>query len=178
MIVLGVDQGLSHCGYSILKTDPDFISEKNPFPKGHIDLYKYGCIITTNKLSLPERMLYIDSILETLVLSYKPELICCEQFFYTPPLKGNRNKSSSIIYTNEVTGLIVYIAGKYNIKFKTFVPGHVKKLICNDGRATKKEMIEKVTSFFRIKCKKIELEHICDSVSIGITGCKWYKDNK
>jgi crossover junction endodeoxyribonuclease RuvC len=177
MIVLGIDQGLSDCGYSIIDFDLDYKGNEKPIGEKEVKLIEYGIITTTSKEKIEKRIYKIASIIENAIIKYNPELICCEHLFYTPPAKGKRNKSSSIVNTNAITGVLIYMAGKYNIKFSSFIPGHVKKIICDNGKATKDDMISKITSFFEVECSKSKEEHICDSISIGITGAKDYKED-
>lgn len=154
MRILGIDQGIAHLGYSIVEDG---------------ELITYGCIVTTSKKNIQTRFFDIEQKLSEIIKTYNPEVICCEKLFYTAQKKGKRNKSASIVYTNMVTGVIITLAGKFNLLFEMFVPGQVKKSICDNGKATKDEVISKIKELYEIESPKANKEHICDSISIALT---------
>jgi crossover junction endodeoxyribonuclease RuvC len=154
MRILGIDQGLASLGYCILEGD---------------EVITYGCITTTNKKNLQQRFYDIEQKLSKLIEEYSPDVICCEKLFYTSPGAGNRNKSASIMNTNMITGVIMYLAGKYNLDIDMFVPSQVKKTICDNGKATKEEVISKINELYTIESTKSKREHICDAISIALT---------
>jgi len=154
MRILGIDQGIAHLGYCILEDE---------------ELITYGCLTTTNKKSIQNRFYTIEDKLSDIIKEFSPEAICCEKLFFTPPRPGQRNKSASIVYTNMITGVIISLAGRFDLEFNMFVPGTVKKTICDNGRATKNEVIKKIGETYEIECPKSNKEHICDAISIAIT---------
>lgn len=159
--VLGVDQGLASCGIGII----EFKELTNgTIKKNKICLYK--TIKTYPKKTVPDRLLDIFNELKSLVELYKPEYIGCEQLFYTPNRKGQRNKSSSILNTNMVTGLIFLIAGIYQLKIKTLVPGTVKLQITNNGKADKILMMNTICEILNLDIKELT-EHSADALCIA-----------
>lgn len=162
-IVLGIDQGLASCGYGIIQ----FKKTKKTIKVDKV--LTYGLIKTTNKNTTPERLVLIYNKLEELVNTYNPTIVSCERLFYTSPLKGNRNKSASIITTNMVTGIIHYLAGTKNLTLKDFVPSSIKRTITGNGLAKKEEIIKTIPTLVNINPDEIKIEHIADALSIAYT---------
>ena len=160
MYILGIDQGIANLGYSIFNDE---------------ELITYGCINTSSNDILAHRFYSLYLQIKDIILKYNPEIICCEKLFYTSPKMGNRNKSASIIYTNMITGVLACLAGEFEIELRMFVPSKVKKAVCDNGKATKDDVINKIVSTYGIDSKKTKYEHVCDSIAIAHT-C--FIDNK
>lgn len=163
-VVIGIDQGLASCGYGVLRFKVDK-SGVVSFDR----VLDFGVIKTTAKKSTPERLVYIRDRIQTLIKDNKAIGIACEKLFFTPPKPGNRNKSSSIITTNMVSGIIQLLAGENNLIFQEFVPSTVKKTITGNGKATKDDMISTIPKILNIGEGKIKIEHEADALSIGYT---------
>lgn len=162
-IVLGIDQGLASCGIGVLQ----FKETK----AGKISIDKvllYKTLKTTNKKDLSERLLYLNNEIQKVIDEYKPNFIGCEHLFYTNNKKGQRRKSSSILPTNMVTGIIYLLTGINNLKISTFVPSNIKKTITDNGKASKEEMIESISLLLNIE-KEILDEHMADALCISYT---------
>ena len=163
MVVLGIDQGIAHCGFAILNV-------KN----NDVQLLDYGCIVTKADGDQPQRLFGLLSAIERLIIRYNPQCICHERLFFSTPAKNSRKKSASILNTNMVTGGIWYMAGKHKKSIFQYSPQTVKKTVCGSGRADKTLVIDTVSQLFDIKCSKTSKEHICDAVAIALT----YLQNK
>lgn len=181
MIVFGIDQGLAHMGYSIM----EFIETKKTNRKNFVKIrdglwvkiIESGCFVTNSGVDLPKRLFRLTTMLENKILEADPDIVCCERLFFSTPAKGSRNKSSAIMTTNMVTGNIVYICGKHKIKFDFFAPTNVKKLLCGSGKASKDEIIAKIDEIFALDAPSDKIDHIYDSVAIGISCILHMLDN-
>lgn len=154
MYVLGIDQGIAHLGYAIICDG---------------ELIEYGCLLTKPSQGLEKRFYAIYSKVKELMEVYHPSYISGERLFYTSPMKGNRNKSASMVYTNMITGILAAIAGEYSIELVTFVPSAVKKAVCGTGKAEKDDIINKIHEMFDVETTKSRHEHICDAIAIALT---------
>lgn len=155
MKILGIDQGIANLGYAIIDENEKLIT--------------YGCITTTSNESIEKRFEKIYIELSNIINEYEPDNISCEKLFFSTPGKGKRKKSASIVYTNMITGLIILLAGQFNMNLKMFVPGSVKKKITNNGKATKDEVIGVIEKKYDIKTSKTKKEHIFDALAIALT---------
>ena len=163
--ILGIDQGLASCGYGVIS----FKRLKSGEVKFH-KVLDYGVITTTSKERTPDRLVYIHNRIIELVDKYQPETIACERLFVSPKQKAdNRNKSASIVTTNMVTGIVVYIAGEKNLKFRDFVPSSVKKIITGNGKAQKEDIINAIPKLMNLDEGVVKIEHQADALSIAYT---------
>lgn len=168
IIGIGIDQGIANCGFSVIQLIGN-----------ELLVLKSGTIETDSKLSLPQRISLIYSLLTELANTYNPKIIGCEKLFFNPrqrvPSDGKkgRNKSASIVMTNMVTGVVHLIAGQKQIMLRDFVPGTVKKYVAGNGRATKENVIAAVKYLLQREDVK---EHEADATAIGITAVKFYRD--
>lgn len=171
MFVLGIDQGLAHMGYAYLEVEFKKTNRKH-FVQVQDNIYvkiiESGCLVTGPSDDFPKRLFILMTRLENKILDFMPEVICCEHLFFSPPAKGSRNKSSSIMTTNMVTGIIAYICGKHRISFATYPPTTVKKKLCDDGRASKEDVINKIDEIFKVEAPNDKRDHICDAIAIGL----------
>lgn len=173
IIGLGIDQGIANCGFSVVEL----------FEDDTIDVLVSGTIETKSTMPLPKRMTVLYDKITALLEEYPVRIIGCEKLFFNPKQKasgdgeGKRNKSASILYTNMATGLLCLIAGQKEIPLKELVPGTVKKYVSGNGRATKEELEEAVKRLTGNE-EGFKTNHESDSVGIGITAVKYYKNNQ
>ena len=172
MLVFGIDQGLAHLGYSILEVEFKKKCTRKNFIKiydgVYIKIIESGCLLSYPNKEFTERLFKLITKLENKILEYEPDFVCCERLFFSPPAKGSRNKSSSIMTTNMVTGNIAYICGKHKIPFDTYSPTKVKKNLCGNGKAQKEDVINKIKEMFKLDSNSDTTDHICDSIAIGL----------
>ena len=173
IIGLGIDQGILSCGYAVVEMDIE---------TQDIQVITYDTIHTESSEQMEKRMYLINKKIESLIQENVPQALGGEKLFHNKPMSGGknfaRNKSSSIMETNMVTGILMVLAGKYELFIKTFVPGTVKKQVTGSGTA-KKEDVEKAVSIYMNKAhdKKEKItEHDADAVAIAITVVKEYAE--
>ena len=154
MYILGIDQGIAHLGYAVMKDKK---------------LIEYGCITTNSNDIIEQRFFSLYNDIKQLIIKYQPEAVCCEKLFYTSPKAGNRNKSASIIYTNMITGVLASLCGEFEIELRQFVPSKVKKALCNNGKASKEDIESRIASLYRVETETTKYEHVCDSIAIAYT---------
>lgn len=160
MIVLGIDQGLANVGYAVV----DYRS------KDDFTLLDAGLIKTKADLNLEVRIGEIYNQVEVLVKEYKPTHMGCERLFFNAADKTLQFRSASIIRTNMVSGVLFLLAYKHKMSVKDYVPGTIKKHVTNNGRASKKEVIESVKELVSNQGQSFTFknEHIADAVAIAL----------
>lgn len=171
IIGLGIDQGIAHCGYSVIELTPS----------NEMNILCSGTLITSSKTELTKRIESIYQTIKTLAEKYNVSIIGCEKLFFSTKQKSEtnpkgRNKSASIVYTNMITGILYLIAGQQNIEIKEFVPGTVKKYVTGHGKASKEDVKKAVEQIVHGLDKNIETDHEGDSIAIGVTAVKYKKE--
>ncbi|HHV81710.1 MAG: crossover junction endodeoxyribonuclease RuvC [Dictyoglomi bacterium] len=130
-VIIGVDPGSNITGYGILE------SGGNVF----IPL-SYGTINVPDLNSRPEDLKCIFKSLSSLIETFNPQVLSLEKVFYY------RNVRSSLVL-GEVRGIILLLAGLYNIKVMEFTSTQIKSSLTGYGRAGKTQvrfMVKKLLS--------------------------------
>ena len=154
MRILGVDVGSKNCGVSVVS----FPENEKP----------WMILADSYYLSNPEikdRLVFLEKELSGLVNDY-----CIDLIAYEAPYM-QRSKNAMGLYF--VAGMIVYIAGKYNLPVLPVSPQAVKKEVTGTGKAEKKLVEKKVIEFLQPGTSNdifFKTDHASDAAAIAITG--------
>ncbi|MBW7954634.1 crossover junction endodeoxyribonuclease RuvC [Candidatus Gracilibacteria bacterium] len=130
MIIIGIDPGTTTIGYAVIKKE-----------KNKIEILDYGVISTTPKASLKDKLSEIGDDLKKLFLKYKPDIGVVEKLFFTNNLKTG-------IDVAQVRGVIIYLLSINDIFICEYTPLELKKGICGNGKASKKQMQNAIKILF------------------------------
>ena len=117
--VLGIDPGLSRCGYGIVARE-----RGNPRALG------CGVIRTPAGDSLPDRLLALDDDLRQLVMQVRPSAMAVERVLF-------QNNARTAMSVGQASGLALVIAARAGIPVALYSPNEVKLAVTGDGRADK-----------------------------------------
>jgi crossover junction endodeoxyribonuclease RuvC len=117
--VLGIDPGLSRCGYGIVAGE-----RGNPRALG------CGVIRTPPGDSLPDRLLALDDDLRRLVAQVAPSAVAVERVLF-------QNNARTAMSVGQASGLALVIAARAGIPVALYSPNEVKLAVTGDGRADK-----------------------------------------
>ena len=117
--VLGIDPGLSRCGYGIVAGT-----------RGRAEALGCGVIRTPPGDALPERLLALDDELRALIVQTRPAAIAVERVLF----QSNARTAMSV---GQASGLVLVIAARAGIPVALYSPNEVKLAITGDGRADK-----------------------------------------
>ena len=119
MIILGVDPGIETIGFGL-------IQEK----QNQSTLIDFGCIKTSSKLSLSERLSILQQDLQELCQEYKPDIAGVEKLFF----EKNTKTALDVAHGR---GVILSILNNFHIPIIEMTPLEVKMNVTGDGRADK-----------------------------------------
>ena len=149
MRILGIDPGLAIVGYCIV----DIENDENI-------LVTSGSIQTDKNKSDAARLFEIQTDVQTIIDSYKPDVASVEKLFYFKNQK-------TVIPVAEARGVILSVLEKNKIKIAEYTPIEVKQVITCYGRASKDEVAKIVE--MSIKYKKLpKLDDTLDSIAIAL----------
>ena len=149
MRILGIDPGLAIVGYSVLDIEKD-----------ENILETSGSIQTDKTKTDAERLLEIETDMQTILSMYKPEIASVEKLFYFKNQK-------TVIPVAEARGVILSVLQKNGRPIFEYTPMEVKQVITGYGRATKEEVAKIVE--MSIKYKKLpKLDDTLDSIAIAL----------
>ncbi len=148
MKILGIDPGMAIVGYGLIEYENDKIT-----------LETSGSIQTDKKLTDAQRLLEIYNDLSTIIEKYKPDFASIEKLFFF-------KNQQTIIPVAEARGVILTVLQKYNILFAEYKPLEVKQVRTGYGRATKKEVEQRVQLVLNTDLPK--LDDTVDAIAIAI----------
>ena len=133
MLILGVDPGLTRCGFGLIETEGSRALD-------------FGLIATPAGMDPRDRVGKIASQLADLVEKHQPAVIALERVFAQANLR-------SVMGVAQVSGALMHIAYQNQIPLQFFTPSEVKAAVTGNGRANKdqvKQMVLRLTGLAEI----------------------------
>lgn len=122
MFVLGVDPGVSRCGYSVLARDGS-----------HTRAVALGVLTTPPSMPLPQRLADIAEEVAALFEQYRPEALAIERVLF----QVNTRTAMSV---GQVAGLCMVEAARRGVGVSEYSPNQVKDAVVGYGSATKEQV--------------------------------------
>ena len=127
MFVLGIDPGLSRCGYAVVE----------PAPRGRGRAIAMGVIRTSPADDVPHRLAELHRELTALLDEYEPSVVSVERIFF-------QNNVRTATGVAQASGLALALAAMRGIVVAQYSPNAVKSVVAGDGRAEKVQVQEMV----------------------------------
>jgi crossover junction endodeoxyribonuclease RuvC len=130
MFVLGIDPGLSRCGYGLVgrgETDSS------------LQARAAGVIETDPLAPLPERLLILHTELRALVAEFRPDVVSVERVFF----QVNVRTAMSV---GQASGLALVAAAEAGCEVVQYTSNEVKQALVGYGAATKEQVQRMVAS--------------------------------
>ena len=135
-IVLGIDPGLTRCGYAVLRVSGNT----------EVSMSALGVLSTSPEKDLPNRLAEIAREIEELLDEYQPSAVAVERIF----LQSNVRTAMSV---GQVSGLVLSAAARRNIEVVQYSPNQVKLALTGWGGADKAQVQKMVKE--RLKLNSI-----------------------
>lgn len=132
MIVLGIDPGSYTTGFAILEK------------KEKVQVLNYGAIVCKRSEPPENRLLYIITELETLLKTYKPQVLSMEGVFFA------KNPQSALLL-GMVRGAILVCCRRHGLEYVEYSPRSVKMAITGNGAASKEQVAQMVKALLHVK---------------------------
>jgi crossover junction endodeoxyribonuclease RuvC len=120
MFVMGIDPGLSRCGYGVVR--------RGSFAE--MVALAAGVIETPPSASLPERLLTLSEELTSLMREFRPEAVVVERIFF----QHNVRTAMSV---GQASGVVMAAAQRCGAAVIQYSPNEVKQSVVGYGSATK-----------------------------------------
>lgn len=131
MRVLGIDPGIAIVGYSILDYD-----------NNKIKCFEYGCITTSSKSPLPDRLSFIYNEMNKIIDEFQPEDCAFEELFF------NKNVKTAIT-VSQARGVEILSCINKNLNLYEYTPLQIKQAVVGYGRADKRQVQETVKTILK-----------------------------
>ncbi len=123
MFVLGVDPGLSRCGYGAVRTDS----------AGRCVAEAFGVLRTDAAAALPRRLSVLMSDLRSLLDELQPDAVAVEKVFF----QTNVRTAMSV---GQASGLALALADEMGCEVAEYTANEVKAIVAGYGAATKNQV--------------------------------------
>jgi len=127
VFVLGIDPGLSQCGYAVVE----------PGRRGQGTARALGVIRTSTDLETPDRLVQLKRDLTELLDEFQPGVISVERIFF-------QNNIRTAVGVAQASGLALVLGAERGIQVAQYSPSEVKAVVAGDGRADKKQVQDMV----------------------------------
>ena len=133
MFVLGIDPGLSRCGYGVVHRK-----------EGKEIALAAGVIETPSEMSTPYRLTLLRDEVRELIVDYKPDVIAIERVLF-------QHNAATAISVGQAIGIVMTEGISAGCEVVEFSPNEVKQSVAGHGGADKKEMEKMVQILLGIK---------------------------
>jgi crossover junction endodeoxyribonuclease RuvC len=124
MFVLGIDPGLSHCGYGLVAPGPR---------SGQLVARTAGVIETDPRTPLPERLWILRQELDQLLEETGPAAVVVERLFF-------QVNARTAMAVGQASGLALAAAAGRGCEVAQYTPNEVKQALVGFGGATKDQV--------------------------------------
>lgn len=122
IVVLGIDPGLTRCGYAVLHSQGNAVRPLS-----------LGVIRTPADMALPNRLAELQGELRSLLVEFTPQAVAVEQVFF----QTNVRTAMSV---GQASGLALAEAAAFGCDVMQFTPNQVKDSVAGWGGADKAQV--------------------------------------
>jgi crossover junction endodeoxyribonuclease RuvC len=134
MKILGIDPGLQITGYGVVE-----------FGATQPRLVDGGVIRLSPKLTIPQRLVELESELDGLLAEHAPDICAVEQIY------SHYNHPRTAILMAHARGVILLAAQRRNVRVKEFSANRIKQSLVGFGHAGKGQIQRGIQQIFRLK---------------------------
>jgi crossover junction endodeoxyribonuclease RuvC len=149
--VLGIDPGLTRCGYSLLRQNAS----------REYDLERVGLFTTSPQEQISLRLAEMHRDITELITETKPDEIAIERVLF-------QSNVSTAMSVAQVSGLVHSVAAHFSIPVTEYSPTEVKNAITGDGKADKKQIQSMIMTLLHLT-KAPQPADASDAIAIALT---------
>jgi len=123
MFVLGIDPGVTRCGYG-------FVQRESARPAAALAA---GVLTTLPSAPLPERLASLHADLAALLADLKPDVVVVERVLFSA-------NARTAMATGQASGLALALASQAGCSVFTYSPNEVKLAVAGHGGADKRQV--------------------------------------
>ena len=150
MIILGIDPGIGRCGWGVVEVEGSKLKALN-----------FGCIETSPKKEVTERLKEIHVEILRLIKKYSPVALGIEELFF------NTNAKTAFV-VGQARGVILLAAAESKVPVSIYTPLQVKIAVTGYGRAEKEQVGKMVKTILKLKDIP-KPDDTADALAIAIT---------
>ncbi|QDP96772.1 crossover junction endodeoxyribonuclease RuvC [Microlunatus elymi] len=133
MRVLGIDPGLTRCGFGVVDGAP-----------GHSpQLVAVDVVRTDAGTEIAYRLLRLEHAFEDWITEHRPDVVAVERVFA-------QHNVQTVMGTAQAAGVAMLVAARHQLPVALHTPSEVKAAITGSGRADKAQVGQMVTRILRL----------------------------
>jgi crossover junction endodeoxyribonuclease RuvC len=129
--VLGIDPGLSSCGWAVLEQ-----------AGGPLEALGYGTVVTKGD-DVPARLATLAARLRAVIAEHRPDQMAIERLFV------NANVRTAMT-VGQASGVALLLAAEHGLALSTYTPSQVKQAVTGTGAAPKEQVGYMVRAILRL----------------------------
>jgi crossover junction endodeoxyribonuclease RuvC len=133
MRVLGVDPGLTRCGYGVIDGEPG----------RRLTLVATGVVSTSAGDEIGPRLLALEEHVERWLTDYRPDAVAVERVF-------SQHNVRTVMGTAQAGAVAIVCAARRGLPVALHTPSEVKAAVTGSGRADKAQVTQMVTRLLAI----------------------------
>src|SRR4051812_45488015 len=150
MRIVGVDPGLIITGYGVI----DYVPRKPILIDGGVIRLKSGTPI-------PDRLLELETELESLLDEHKPDICAVEQLY------SNYAHPRTAILMGHARGVILVVARRHGLRVEEFAANRIKQSLTGHGHAGKEQMQRAIQHQWSL-AKPPEPPDVADALAVAL----------
>jgi crossover junction endodeoxyribonuclease RuvC len=131
--VLGIDPGLTRCGFGVIEVEPDRTAR----------LVDVGVIRSSADEPVERRVHAIANGVEAVLDEHRPEVVALERVFAQHNLR-------TVMGTAQASGVVMHLAAARGLSVALHTPSEVKAAVTGYGSADKKQVATMVARLLRL----------------------------
>jgi crossover junction endodeoxyribonuclease RuvC len=155
MFVLGVDPGVSRCGYGCISSGTG-----DARVGGELSVVAMGVVTTPPSDELPARLAALDVELRRLLAELQPDAVAVERLFF----QANARTAMSV---GQASGLVLAAASGAGARVVQYTPNEVKQAVTGFGAATKEQMQRMVQAQLKLADRPKPAD-VADALAIAL----------
>lgn len=150
--VLGIDPGLTRCGYAVLRQSGTSVGA-----------LAIGVIRTPSGDDLAERLAALAAEVASLIAEHRPEAIALEQVFF-------QNNVRTAMSVGQASGVVLALAASAGCTVHQYTPSQVKSTVAGWGGAEKQQVARMVQQRLRLS-RPPQPADAADAAAIALCHC-------
>ncbi len=149
MFVLGIDPGVSRCGYGIVYKS-----------NGRLVAKTAGVLTTPKEDPLPHRLATLSTDLAELLDETKPDVVVVERVFFQTNVK-------TAMSVGQASGLALALASQRGCEIVQYTANEVKQCVTGDGAADKEQVQRMVQSLLSLS-EQPKPPDVADALALAV----------
>ncbi len=149
MFVLGIDPGLSRCGYGVVETNGR-----------RQRAVAAGVVRTQRELPVPQRLAELQAEMRLLIDEYSPKAVAVERVLF-------QTNVSTAMGVGQASGIVMAEAIRAGCEVTEYSPNEIKLAVAGDGSADKGQMETMVRMLLDIK-KPLKPVDAADALGVAL----------